>query len=70
MTKGISFYDFTLLPDQQQFDLVFKDGEFIDFREVGNSKFVLYKLYNFTVEIQYDILANSIVNKVVFQKQV
>lgn len=69
MTKGISFYDFTLLPDQHQFDLVFKDGEFIDFREVGNSKFVLYKLYGFFVELQYDILQNSIVNKIVYQSQ-
>lgn len=62
MTDKISFSDFTMLPDQSQFTLVFTEDQFINFREVGNSKFVLYKLYNFFVELQYDILQNNSIN--------
>lgn len=58
MTPKISFFDFTLLVDEQQFELVFTEGEFIDFQDVGSSKFVLYRLYGFFVEIQYDVLQN------------
>lgn len=69
MTEEISFYDFTILSEERQFELVFKEGEFIDFREVEMNRFVLYKLYSFFVELQYDILQNNIVSKVVFHKQ-
>lgn len=67
---NLSFYEFTQLPDEQQFNLVFKEGEFIDSREIGGNRFVLYKLYGFFVELQYNISENSIVNKVAFQKAV
>lgn len=68
MSAKISFYNFTQLPDDKQYELVFRDAEFLDFREVGSSKFVLYKLYGFCVELEYNILKNTIVKKVVFQK--
>lgn len=70
MTEKISFFDFTILPEEQQFELIFNNGEYIDFREVGVHRFVLYKLYSFFVELQYDILQNSSVNKVVFQNEI
>lgn len=69
MTPKISFFDFTLLVDEQQFELVFTEGEFIDFQDVGSSKFVLYRLYGFFVELEYDFLQNHIINKIVFQGQ-
>ena len=62
-----SFYDFTQLPDEQQFNLVFKEGEFIDSREIGKNRFALYKLCEFFVELQYNVLQNKLVNKLVFQ---
>ncbi len=68
MIAEISFYSFTPLPDEKQYELVFTDAEFINFREVGSSKFVLYRLYGFLVELAYNILQNKIVKKVVFQK--
>ena len=68
MIAEISFYSFTPLPDEKQYELVFTDVEFINFREVGSSKFVLYRLYGFLVELAYNILQNKIVKKVVFQK--
>lgn len=64
---NLSFYDFTQLPDEQQFNLVFKEGEFIDSREIGENRFALYKLYGFFIELQYNVLQNKLVNKLVFQ---
>lgn len=69
MTEQISFYDFTILSEERQFELVFKVGEFIDFREVEMNRFVLYKLYSFFVEFQYNILQNKITHQIVFQNQ-
>lgn len=36
---SLSFYEFTRLPDEQQFNLVFKEREFIDTREIGENRF-------------------------------
>jgi len=37
MIYGImTFFEFTLLPQEEQYNLVFTEGEFIDFREVRN----------------------------------
>ena len=69
MSKEIAFYDFTLLPENDQFSIVFSKGEFIAFREIRNSRFVLYKLYSFFVEIEYDVLKNVIVGKVILQNK-
>ena len=55
------------LSDEQQFNLVFKEGEFIDSREIGKNRFALYKLCEFFVELQYNVLQNKLVNKLVFQ---
>ncbi len=63
----MKFFDFTLLSDENQFDLVFNEGVFIDFSVVGNSRFTLYKLYSFFVEVQYEISQNKIIGKIVFQ---
>lgn len=64
---SLSFYDFTSLPDEQQFNLVYNEGQFIDSREIGKYRFALYKLYGFFVELQYNVLQNKLVNKLVFQ---
>lgn len=66
-SQTMKFYVFTLLSDDEQFDLLFNEGVFIDFREMGDRRFTLYKLYSFFVEVQYEISQNKIVGKVVFQ---
>lgn len=58
-----SLYEFKLLPDHDQYDLVFTQGEFITQLEVGGSRFALYALYRFFVEIEYDIAKNDIIGK-------
>lgn len=65
---NFSFYEFTLLPDEQQFNLVFREGYFIELRELGNSRYALYNLYNFFIEIEYAISQNNLVGTIIFQK--
>lgn len=59
--KNLALYEFKLLPNQDQYDLVFTKGEFITNREEGGSRFALYALYRFFVEIVYDVKNNKIV---------
>lgn len=63
----MNFYEFTLLSDDDQFTIIFLEGHFINFREIKQSIFALYKHYGFFVEIEYEISQNRIVGKVVFQ---
>ncbi|MGI0105872.1 hypothetical protein [Salinimicrobium sp. WS361] len=64
--EKLTLYTFKLLPDQEQYDLVFTKGDFITTREEGNSRFALYALEKFFVEVEYDVQNNKIVNKVSF----
>ena len=61
-----SLYEFKLLADHDQFALVFKEGIFLTYSLKLNSRFALYALYRFFVEIEYDVKSNKIVNKVSF----
>jgi|SRR5690606_13227763 len=45
------------------FDLVFRKGEFIDYIIDGDTKLVLYALFKFFVEIEYEVKENKIVGK-------
>lgn len=63
---ALSLYEFKLLSDHDQYDLVFTKGQFIDSLIKGNARFALYALYKFFVEIEYDSVSNKIVNKVSF----
>lgn len=66
MQKKFSFYEFTLLHESEQFALVFLEGEFKSGSERGRSTYCLYKLYDFFVEIEYDVIENRIIGKVCF----
>ncbi len=61
-----TLYQFKLLSDQEQYDLVFNKGQFLTYRLKLNSRFALYALNKFFVEIEYDVRSNKIVNKVSF----
>ena len=52
-----------LLPNHDQYDLVFIKREYITNRKEGGSRFALYALYRFFVEIEYNIKNNRIVGK-------
>lgn len=53
-----TLYEFKLLSDHKQYDMVFNQGEFIDYYLQGNSRFSLYALHKFFVEIEYDSTKN------------
>ena len=61
-----SFYDYTNLPDEIQYDILFTKGVFISDRILGDLKFVLYTLFGFYVEVTYESELNKIVSKTVF----
>ncbi len=64
--ENCTLYQFKLLKDQEQYDLVFNKGQFLTFLLKSNSRFALYALNKFFVEIEYDVKSNEIVNKVRF----
>lgn len=65
----ISYYEFTNLPDEIQYDIVLRQGRMINENTVSNSRYVLYELSSFSVEIIYSISKNSISGKNIFQNR-
>ena len=63
----ITLYEFLALQDQEQYNLVFNEGVFIDYKIEGNQRFALYSIEMFFVEVEYDNLKNSIINKIAFK---
>ena len=62
----ISLYDFKLLSDHEQYDVVFAEGRFIDALIEENTRYALYAVDLFFVEIEYDVASNKIVGKTSF----
>lgn len=54
------------MTDHEQYDLVFNHGQFLTYHLEENKRFALYAINKFFVEIEYDVVNNSIVNKVSF----
>ncbi len=66
MSQLPSFFEFTHLGEEEQYNLTFKKGDFVGTSEKEDKKFVLYKLNNFFVEIIYDIERNIIISLTAF----
>ena len=62
----LSLYDFKLLTDHEQYDVVFSEGTFIDALIEENTRYALYAVDLFFVEIEYDVASNKIVGKTSF----
>lgn len=62
----ITLYEFLVLPDQEQYDIIFNIGEFLDVSLEENKRFVLYAVDLFFVEVEYNSIENRIVNKRAF----
>ena len=56
-----------MLSEDDQYDTVFSKGMFLDMAIEGNSKFVLYAIDKFFVEVEWDIETYQIVDKGVFK---
>ncbi|PKD17655.1 hypothetical protein APR41_05455 [Salegentibacter salinarum] len=62
----MTLYEFKLLLDEEQYRLLFNKGDFLTYRLEPNSRFALYALEKFFVEVEYNRKNNKIVNKVSF----
>lgn len=58
--NNLTFFDITQLSERDQYHIIFNEGKFVDYSDSGVKSFVLYKLYNFYVEVIYDSLTNRI----------
>lgn len=62
MEEKLSFYDFKNLSPHEQYDLVFTQGDFINYYLKGETRYALYSLFNFFMEIEYNIRKNKILD--------
>ncbi|WP_019038347.1 hypothetical protein [Psychroflexus tropicus] len=58
--------EYKLLKNEDQYKMLFTKGEFIIYRLEPKSRFALYALEKFFVEVEYDFKNNKILNKIVF----
>ena len=57
-----------MLTEDQQYDTVFTKGKFLDIVIEGKSKFVLYAMDMFFVEVEWDIEEDEIIGKGTFKE--
>ena len=57
----MGIYDFNILTENDRYDRVFTEGQFIDTVSEGDIKYALYSLSYFWVEIEYDSPSNKII---------
>ena len=61
-----TLYDFKPLSAQQQYDVVFTEGTYIDAILEEKTRYALYAVDLFFVELEYDVANNKIVGKTSF----
>ena len=59
--RVLMLYQYKLLSNHEQYDLLFTQGDFLDMIIAGNSRFVVYELFKFFVEIEYNNKENKII---------
>lgn len=58
--------EFNSLPDFDQYDIIYNEGEFIDAILDGSDRYVLYAVETFFVELYYKSIPNKVVGKRAF----
>ena len=48
----ISLYEFSRLPEQEQYNIFFNGNTLLDYKINGNQKFALYAIDKFFVEVE------------------
>ena len=56
----MTLYEYMMLSEHDQYDTVFTKGQFVDTVTKGETKFVLYAVSMFWVEVTYDAKDNRI----------
>ena len=64
----MTLYEYKMLTEDQQYDTVFTKGKFLDIVIEGKSKFVLYAMDMFFVEVEWDIEEDEIIGKGTFKE--
>lgn len=57
----MGIYDFNILTEHDKYDTVFTKGQFVDTVTEGETKYALYSLSYFWVEVVYNVRTNKIV---------
>jgi len=57
----LPLYQYKLLSGHEQYDLLFTQGDFLDMVMEGNSRFAVYGLFRFFVEVEYNNKENKII---------
>jgi hypothetical protein len=63
----MTLYEYLMLSDDEQYDVVFAKGKFLDIHIVGNTKLVLYAIDLFFVEVKWGIEKDEIIGKAAFK---
>ncbi len=66
MENSLTLSQFSKLKAHDKYDLVFTKGDFIIYYLKDDIRYVLYSLFKFYVEIEYNLLNNQISNLVAF----
>lgn len=64
----MTLYEYKILSEDDQYDTVFAKGKFLDIYIDGNTKYVLYAIDMFFVEILWDIKTDEIIGKGTFKE--
>jgi hypothetical protein len=56
----MTLYEYKMLSEDEQYDTVFANDKFLDIVIKGNSKFVLYAIDKFFVDVIWDNKKNEI----------
>ena len=59
----MTLYEYKMLSEDDQWDAVFSIGKFLDIFIEGNSKYVLYAIDKFFVEVEWNIENDNIIGK-------
>ena len=65
---NMTLYEYKMLSEDEQYDTVFSKGKFLDIVLEGNSKYVLYAINMFFVEVIWDNEKNEILGKGQFKE--
>ena len=57
----LSFYDFCLLPDDEQSDFILENGQFLCSIDQQDNKIGLFYLFDFYVEVYYNYTCRALV---------
>ena len=56
----MTILEFKSLSNHDKYDLTFNEGVFIEYFIKGYLRFALYSLFNFFIEVEFDVSTNKI----------